>query len=65
MEHGIRGGWGTARDFRETLRNRERGKRGNPGVGEWVGEGGWLVEVGEVSATVGEWEGRKGWQERR
>ena len=35
-------GWGTARDYRETMRNRERRKRGNPGV-EQVG--GWVVVV--------------------
>ena len=43
MEYGIRGVWGTARDYRETMRNRERRKRGNPGVeevGGWVGGGG-------------------------
>ena len=53
-------GWGTARDFRETLRNRERRKLGNLGVGEVAGGGG--VEVGERSETVGERKGRKGWQ---
>ena len=77
MEYGIRGGvgvgkwgWGTGRDYRETRRNRERRKLGNPGVeevGGWVGvvvveRGGGLVEVAERSAVVGERKGRKGWQ---
>ena len=33
------GGGGAARDYRETMRNRERGKGGNPGVEE-AGSGG-------------------------
>ena len=60
-------GWGTARGYRETMRNRERRKCGNPGleeVGGWVVVRGWesLVEVAEGLATVGERKGRKGWQ---
>ena len=61
-------GWGTGRDYRETRRNRERRKLGNPGVeevGGWVGGGGGgggVVEVAERSAVVGERKGRKGWQ---
>ena len=41
-------GWGTARDFRETLRNRERRKLGYPGVGEVDGSGRKLWVKGRV-----------------
>ena len=65
-------GWGTARDYRETMRNRGEKETWEPGSGAsgWVGGGGsrwgwggWgWVEVAEGSATVGERKGRKGWQ---
>ena len=48
-------GWGTARGYRETMRNRERRKCGNPGleeVGGWGGSAG-VGESGRGGGGVG------------